>query len=267
MKTSSSEETTSLAMSAAHHGADTVVAAGGDGTVNAVANGLVRTGCRLGIIPLGTANDLATNCGIPIDPVKAADVILTANARPIDMILVNGWYFLTCGGLGFPCEVIGLVERLRRRNCSIRALCRKGGGAIYALATAYRLLNSATSPVQISVESENFNHSLSIHMIIIANQPRLGKHFCVAPGADNCDGLADICLFADTKSKTELARNIFKTIAGAHLNYPGVELFRTSRITLQTEKNTTLFGDGEVHLRARSFCIEVTPRAINVICP
>ena len=265
--TSSSEEATSLARSAATSGADTVVAVGGDGTINAVCNGLLGSGSRLGIVPIGTANDLAFNCRIPVNPVAAADVILAAHVRPIDMIRVNGWHFLTCGGIGFPCEVIRLVESLRHGNSLIKSLCRWSGEAIYATATAYRLLNDLVSSMQVRIETESSNRKVAAHMVIIANQPRFGRRFCVAPDADDCDGQLDICLFADTKSKTNLARNILRTIPGTHTNHPGVEMFRANRLTVHTENETDFFGDGEIQLCARSYDIDIVPRAINVICP
>jgi len=265
--TSSSEQSTILARAAARAGADTVVAVGGDGTVNAVSNGLAGTGCRLGVVPLGTANDLASCFSIPLKIEAAAAVILAAVVRPIDMIRVNGWHFLTCGGIGFPCEVIRLVERLRRGNPLLRTLCRRSGAAIYATAAAYRLLNGVVSSMQVCIETEKINRNVAAHTVIIANQPRFGRRFCVAPGADNCDGQLDVCLFGDTKSKTNILQNILGTIRGTHAKNPGVELFRASRIAVHTEEETTFFGDGEMQLRACSYYIEVVPRAINVICP
>jgi diacylglycerol kinase family enzyme len=121
--------------------------------------------------------------------------------------------------------------------------------------------------MQVCIETESSNREVAAHMVIIANQPRFGRRFCVAPGADNRDGQLDVCLFADTKSKTNLVRNILKTVHGTHTKQPSVECFRACRIALHTEEETAFFGDGEIKLHARSYVIEVVPRAINIICP
>src|SRR5207244_7491358 len=91
-----------LAQRAAHRGVDVVAAAGGDGTVNEVVNGLDGYDVPLGIIPLGTANDFARQVGIPADADHAMDVILQRKPRRLDTATLNGRRFLnvSTGGIG-----------------------------------------------------------------------------------------------------------------------------------------------------------------------
>src|SRR6476660_2045817 len=95
-------EATVLAADAARRGVDVVAAAGGDGTVNEVVNGLDGFDVPLGIIPLGTANDFARQVGIPADADHAMDVILQRKPRRLDTASLNGRRFLnvSTGGVG-----------------------------------------------------------------------------------------------------------------------------------------------------------------------
>ena len=263
----SSEQATSLAKSAAAQGADAVVAAGGDGTVNAVANGLIGSNCPLGIVPVGSANDLADNCGIPLKIEAAAKIIMSASAKNIDAIRVNGWHYLTCGGVGFPCDVIKIVEQLRRGNRLKKAICQIGNGGIYAAATFLHLLKGVPPALQVHIETENLTADIKSQFVVISNQSKLGRRFVVAPSADNSDGMLDVCTLTNTGSLPDLARILLKISKGTHEHEPGVEVFRARSINIRTASDTTFFGDGELKLCARTFNIKVIPSAIRIICP
>lgn len=113
---------------------DRIIVAGGDGTVNSALPVLMRAGKPFGILPLGTANDLAKTLNIPADPVAAAAVIVQGRTRRIDVGSVNGRYFLNAAGIGFSAELhqeldasikgklgplaypIGVIRRWRRHR-------------------------------------------------------------------------------------------------------------------------------------------------------
>lgn len=94
---------------------DLVIAAGGDGTLNAALQGLIGTDLPLGIIPLGTANDLCKTLGIPADPVAACDVIADGHVRRIDVGSVNGTYYFNEASIGLS---VALSRRLTPQNKS-----------------------------------------------------------------------------------------------------------------------------------------------------
>src|SRR5947199_3350330 len=103
-------ETRQLAEAAARSGIEAVIAAGGDGTLNAVLHGLAAAGLpertALGVVPLGTANDYATSAGIPPgDPLAALELAATAAPQQIDLGRLNGHYFLNVASGGFGSEV------------------------------------------------------------------------------------------------------------------------------------------------------------------
>jgi diacylglycerol kinase (ATP) len=95
-------------------GADCVLVAGGDGTVSRAGGVLARLGLPLGILPGGTANDLARTLGIPADPSQTAKVILGGHRRRIDLATVNGHPFFNVASIGLSAELADSVDRRRR---------------------------------------------------------------------------------------------------------------------------------------------------------
>ena len=94
---------------------DLVIAAGGDGTLTGAVDGLVESGLPLGVLPLGTANDLARTLDLPADPVAAADVIVAGHQRRIDLGWVNGTHFFNVASIGLS---TGITRRLSRESKS-----------------------------------------------------------------------------------------------------------------------------------------------------
>lgn len=103
-----------LAREACRHCGDALVAAGGDGTVNEVVNGMALASMPLATLPLGTSNILARDLVIPFDPVDAAGVVLGGRCRNLDVGLVNGRRFLMVVGVGWDAHVVNAVSRTRR---------------------------------------------------------------------------------------------------------------------------------------------------------
>ena len=93
-----------------------VVIGGGDGTLNAAAPGLLAAGLPLGIIPLGTANDLARTLGLPLDPEEAARVVATGRTRRIDLGEVNGRPFFNVASIGFGVDLARALTRDSKRR-------------------------------------------------------------------------------------------------------------------------------------------------------
>src|SRR5512139_3589449 len=112
-RTSYPGHATAIARRAVAEKAEAIVAVGGDGTVREIVNGILGSPVAIGIIPAGTANDLAAYSKIPADLAKAGDVVRGLRTRPAAVIRVNGEYYVTAGGLGLPSEVAWLANRIK----------------------------------------------------------------------------------------------------------------------------------------------------------
>jgi YegS/Rv2252/BmrU family lipid kinase len=110
------ESMTALARKAAGEGCLTVIAAGGDGTVSAVASALVKTEVSMGVLPLGTLNHFARDMGLPLDVASAADVIVRGKTARVDVGEVNGRMFVNNSSIGIYPNIVVVRERERRRG-------------------------------------------------------------------------------------------------------------------------------------------------------
>jgi diacylglycerol kinase (ATP) len=107
---------TGLAQRAASEGAEVVIAAGGDGTLHAVANGLIKSKSVLGIIPAGTMNNVARSLEIPEDIEQACDIIASGRTRQIDVGSINGHIFLEVAGIGLEAALFPAAEEIKARG-------------------------------------------------------------------------------------------------------------------------------------------------------
>jgi YegS/Rv2252/BmrU family lipid kinase len=162
---------------------DAIVAAGGDGTINEIINGMAASSVPLGILPLGTANVLAAEIGLPTNPVKAADVILSGKTRPIHLGNCNGRLFAMMAGIGFDARVVQAVSP---------SLKRRLGKTAYVIESLAELGRHRPTEYRVSIDG---GAAQTAGTVIIANGHYYGGRFIVAPSArlDSADLYA--CLF------------------------------------------------------------------------
>ncbi len=192
-ETNSADDAVQFATEAAMNNAELIVAAGGDGTVNSVANGIVRAGCNaaMAVLPIGTANDFALSLAIPDDFERAVDLFDTGHRRPIDLVEVetdtNQHCFANVAAGGNSDRVTELLtDELKARwgpLCYLR-------GAIGVLADLETFEVSVTFDDEDPVEVDLWN-------VIIANGRTNAGHLQVAPRASLEDGLLDVILVRD----------------------------------------------------------------------
>ena len=171
---------TYIARCATKENVDTVVAVGGDGTVNEVLNGITGTKTALGIIPTGTANDLASFYHIPSDVEKACDVILENNLSCVDLICVNGRYYVTSGGIGLPCEVVRIANNIKLKSLVGRFLGQFLGSRIYMLAVLCALVKKSKQGHLMNIQWEDCSLNMDPLAFMIDNQPFLGREFLMS---------------------------------------------------------------------------------------
>ncbi|MBE0545002.1 MAG: diacylglycerol kinase family lipid kinase [Verrucomicrobia bacterium] len=183
-----------LAAAAIHEGFDTLIAAGGDGTLNEVLNGLGDAPdgfkrARLGILPLGTVNVFARELGIPLQPDAAWDVLRRAREERIDLAwaeygkpdAVKRHYFAQMAGAGLDARAIALVNW---------PLKKKLGPLAYVI-SGLRALLGKPADITISTDGKTFTGQL----VLIGNGRLYGGSFRFFPQAEPRDGLLDVCVF------------------------------------------------------------------------
>ena len=247
-------------------GADGVLAVGGDGTANGVINAVAGTGVVLGIVPSGTANDLARFMNLP-DRLEACCEALRSGCRKrIDLIRVNGAAFATAGGIGLAAETIRIVDSIRNGGPFARFVARSSRSGIYALGLVPSLLRLTRQPIQISARTNGSLVHRRVISLLIANQAFLGRRFLVAPGAVNSDGLGDVSGIA----QAGLGRNLLAVAGTLGLRSGGrTDVFgmRTSHLEIEADREVPFAGDGEILALSSRFEIAVEPSALVVAVP
>jgi len=258
---------TDISRQAVRQGVDTVVVVGGDGTINEVFNGIMGSDVALGIIPAGTANDLALYYNLPHSIDKACDIILKRHLRLADVICVNGWYYLTAGGIGAPCDAAAVAEAIRRQVPFGQMVSYLLGSRIYILTLLHTFLNRLNRSGKVTIRVNGKSIICDPFSLLVMNQPTLGRCFRVSPQAINSDGLLDGCLIEQSRSRTYLLKIIANTLRGRHLGMQGVRHFQSRSLSISTVHSAAFFGDGEIRQYGTSFNVRVIPSALKVIVP
>ena len=261
------QHATEIARQIAKTGMDTVVVVGGDGTINEVLNGLVGTDTALGIIPTGTANDLACFSHIPTDVAGACNTILERRIHRTDIICVNGRCYVTAGGVGLPCEVARVANTIKRSSAIGKRLGQILGSKLYILAVFCALVQKKVQRNFLSIQWSGGSLRVDPLWLMVDNQPFLGENFLMSPGALNDDGAFDICLIEDLKSRMQILKLMMVVLKGRHVDSPSVKTWRTSELLIDAEKPLTFFGDGEIFQKVKTYRIQIFPSALNVIVP
>lgn len=250
---------------AVEEGVDGVVAVGGDGSYHGLLAPLRGSNVPLGLIPLGTANDLATGNGVPLTIEEACQVIRVGATRQVDLVVVNGVPFATVGGVGLAADVAGGVNRLRERWW-FRLLMRLCGHHIYGLVSVVKLLGQWRIHYDLSIEVDRREYPYHLCALFVHNQARLGRSIQTAPTADNVDGIFDICL-VKMASRFRLLRTFALVLRGAHLDRPEIESLSVSKLKVRSSIPFTFFADGE-RMGVQTECqIRVSRRALTLIVP
>lgn len=247
-------EATMLARQAANEGVPIVVAAGGDGTLGEVANGLVGTSAKLGVLPLGTGNDFARCVGISENLSVAVDNLFTGKAYPVDLGRVGDRYFINVAGCGFDAAV---AQRVNRGFRFLR------GTAAYVAAVYQTLVTF--KPVQMHIIADDEVISERTMLCTVANTQSYGGGMRIAPMAQIDDGWLDVCI-VKAVSKVEFVRVFPRVFTGTHITHPCFVMFKAKRIRVESNPAVPVLVDGDVRGTTPVEFI-AHPSAIQVILP
>lgn len=224
-----------LAREAVQDGFRTVVAAGGDGTVNEVLAGIGCADVRLGVLPLGTMNVFAREHRLPLDWEDALGRILRGTGKRVDLGLANGLPFAQLAGVGFDARVIEGVSSESKRAW--------GAGAY--VFSALREMRREQTTVRVIVEGIPVRE---VEWVLIGLGRFYGGALPVFPRARPGDGLLDVLLVRRLEGLRSLGY-LLGIPLGLHTRMPGVEYMQTGRVRIEGESGWEL--DGEFRGRGR----------------
>jgi diacylglycerol kinase (ATP) len=251
--TSHSGEAEALARRAVEEGFARIVAAGGDGTVNQVANGIAGSNAALGLLPLGTVNVFAMELGLPLHNLELCwDIIEGANIRLVDLPSANGKYFVQLAGVGLDAQVVKETSLAFKRSF----------GPLSYLISAAQI--AARQPPKLSIESENAPVDDG-SFVLIGNGRLYGGPFPFFKHASIDDGLFDVVVFKRL-GYLEIIKYLQDVVFSSDIHVPEIEYFQTRRLRITSEQDVPVELDGEL---AGNCPVEfrIDERALRVLAP
>jgi diacylglycerol kinase family enzyme len=192
-------------------------------------------------------------------------MFLQPEVQLLDVLEVNGWRFVTGGGVGLPSEVAQVANLLKGHHGVKRIVGWFLGSRVYVLALVMALLKRTNEPNPVVLRYDGKVLSGDYLWLMVENQPVIGKRFILSPGAVNTDGLFDICLVDNHKTKVEILSISRKVTMGEHVTLPSVTIARSHEMEMKFEKPVAFFGDGEEGPKGTDFQIKVLPRSLKLI--
>ncbi|OCR00735.1 lipid kinase [Oscillatoriales cyanobacterium USR001] len=233
---------------------DLVIIGGGDGTLNATIEGLIDSQLPLGILPMGTANDLARTLGIPTSLREACQVIATGKIRRIDLGWVNGKHFFNVASLGLSVQITQLLTKEVKRRWGILA---------YA-ATALQVVWQSR-PFRAEIRVNNQSIQVKTIQIAIGNGRYYGGGMTVAEDATIDDQRLDLYSL-ETKHWWQIIALLPAMRQGNHASWPGVRALYGEEIEVRSVKRHRINTDGEITTHTPAI-FRVIPKALAVFVP
>ena len=227
-------EAETLARAAAKEGFKKIVAAGGDGTINEVVNGLAGSAATLGLLPIGSVNVFAAELGLPIHNLSLCwKIIAGGQTRLIDLPRANRKYFVQLAGVGLDAQVVKETSLALKRNL---------GPLSYLIAAAQVAMRQ---PPRLFIESED-SPVTEGSLVLIGNGRRYGGPFPFFKQAVLDDGLLDVVAFKQL-GYLEIMKYLQDVFFSSEIRVPEVEYFQTRRLRITSEdENVPVELDGEL---------------------
>lgn len=244
-----------LAAQAVRQGFSPIIAAGGDGTISEVVNGMAQAAEEagltqlppLGILPLGSADDLVDNLKLPRDLAWAAKLVAEGKTRLLDLCQVR-WQSSTASGVRYfdNNSAIGLEPFITLIQMGMRYVY---GNTRYILATLWGVIQKPEWIMKIEWQGGEYHGPVSL--VTVGNNPRTGGVFYVTPHADPGDGLLTFVYgYLPTRRKIlQVLPRLMKPGEGNYVEHPAIHEVHSPWIRIHSESPTPLHADGELQSR------------------
>lgn len=239
---------------AAEAGFDAVLVAGGDGTLHHVANGLAGTRTALGILPCGTANDLARSLGLPLDPDAALAALRDARPHPIDLGSLNGHYFLNVAALGVSADASTEVTHAQKRRL----------GQWAYLWNAFRRLTKRRI-LRLRLSTPQRSERLEVYQLSIGNGKTFGGGWRISEAATLNDRLLDV-VAVEPMGPLDLLERLLRR-RGGMAERIATRAYRLPHCRIEVPGPVFVNVDGEPYTLMPPLEFHVVPEALNVLLP
>ncbi|MDR3141694.1 MAG: diacylglycerol kinase family lipid kinase [Tannerellaceae bacterium] len=242
-----------LTRQAVEEGADLIIAVGGDGTVNEIAQAMIHSEATLGIIPKGSGNGLARELHIPMDSKRALEVIVKGHAITIDCCKANDRVFFTTCGVGFD-AVVSLKFSGEKKRGSLTYVKNTIGEYLSYKPEAYELL------------IDNRTIKEKAFLVACSNASQYGNNAYIAPHANIQDGKMDVTILSPFTPLDipSLAVQLFTKQIDRNSK---IKTLTASQVTIIRQKEGLMHLDGEPVMAENRIDISVIPKALKVITP
>lgn len=231
--------------------ADIVIAVGGDGTINNVAQYLVNTNKIFGVIPMGSGNGLARELAIPTNPEKALQLINQQKIKVIDTCKANNQFFINIAGVGFDAHIADLFSKAKSR-----------GFKTYTKITLKEFANYKNKNYTLHYNDQQTN--LKAFMVCICNGTQFGNNAYAAPKAIYNDGLFDVVIFNSFKI-WQVPLIAYKLFKGDVSDLPFVQTFKTNQISITRSIKEVANIDGEAMLLEKDIHFKIFKQSLKVL--
>lgn len=208
-----------------------LVLAGGDGSLHLVVSALLARGVAastpLGLLPLGTGNDLAQSLGLPLDPTQAARRVVTGQVTALDMLRHDEGTAVNAAHVGFGVAAARHAQRLKPVL----------GVLAYRLGAVWAGVTQAGVETSVAVDGRTVCGEQPVLLLAVMNGSFIGGDTPLCPPADPCDGLLDVLVVAD-RGRHERAAFALALARGRHLGLPGVTYEQGRQVTVRAAAET-----------------------------
>ena len=245
---------------AASAGAERIIVAGGDGSIHEAVNGILRSASQtaLGVIPLGTGNDFAKACEIPLHWEDATRLLADRISSDMPLLYIdagrmNDRYFANGAGIGFDAKINNIA---RSNRLPI-------GDLVYLIAVFQGVWDGVITPnIQMRYDTTEYNGPVTL--VEVCNGASVGGMFQIAPMAKNYDGFLDL-VFVQPVGRLRIFTLLPRLINGSHISAPEVSCAKVNKVRLIAEGPVPSHLDGEIQPLQTEFEIEILKRSLAIL--